>query len=79
MIISQLLWTLKERDGIMCLKEELAVPLIEEFCVSPKCPTRHKKFLHQRDSNFFLQTDDTIPFFESPQQPRNDHLPLGPL
>ena len=34
MIISRLLWTLKERDGIMCLKEEIAVPLIEEFHVS---------------------------------------------
>ena len=34
MIISWLLWTLKERDGIMCLKEEIAVPLIEEFHVS---------------------------------------------
>ena len=34
MIISRLLWTLKERGGIMCLKKEIAVPLIEEFCVS---------------------------------------------
>ena len=34
MIISRLLWTLKERDGIMCLKEETAVPFIEEFHVS---------------------------------------------
>ena len=34
MIISRLLWTLKERDGIMCLKEEIAVPLMEEFHVS---------------------------------------------
>ena len=34
MIISRLLWTLKERDGIMCLKKEIAVPLMEEFHVS---------------------------------------------
>ena len=34
MIISRLLWTLKERDGNMCLKEEIAVPLMEELHVS---------------------------------------------
>ena len=34
MIISRPLWTLKERDGIMCLKKEIAVPLMEEFHVS---------------------------------------------
>ena len=34
MIISRLLWTLKERDGIMCLKEEIAVLLMEELHVS---------------------------------------------
>ena len=33
MIISWLLQTLKERDGNMCLKEEVAVPLMEEFHV----------------------------------------------
>ncbi len=35
MIISWLLWTLKERDGNMCLKTEIAVLLMEEFHVSP--------------------------------------------
>ena len=34
MIISRLLWILKERDGIMCLKKEIAVLLMEEFHVS---------------------------------------------
>ena len=35
MILSWLLWTLKERDGNMCLKKEIAVLLMEEFHVSP--------------------------------------------
>ena len=34
MIISRLLWTFKKRDGNMCLKKEIAVPLMEVFHVS---------------------------------------------
>ena len=34
MIISWLLSTLKGRNGNMCLKKEIAVPLVEEFHVS---------------------------------------------
>ena len=33
-IVARRLWSLKSRDGNMCLEEEIAVPLMEEFRVS---------------------------------------------
>ena len=56
MITSLLLWTLKERDGIMCLKEGIAIPLMEEFCVSHR--TLRRIWNHAlEDSNNFEGSD----------------------